>query len=200
MDDQQLTAVGGSQNFNTLLNADKTKGFGFEADAAFLATARTMFTAGVSLNDTEIDDPNLGVVPGAAPGLTVLDPAVPGNPGVVSIDGNDLPNAPKWVLNGTFRNGVPVGPRTELFLFTDWAYRSEVSFFLYDSVEFGSQDPWFEGGVRVGYAHIDGDYEIAAFVRNVTDEVAVVGAIDFNNLTGMVNEPRTFGLEMRRNF
>jgi len=199
MDDQQLTAVGGTQNFNTLLNADKTKGFGFEVDAAFLAAARTLVTAGASLNDTEIDDPNLGVVPGAAAGLTVLDPAVPGNPGVVSLDGNMLPNAPKWVFNATARHGLPVTSKTEMFLFTDWAFRSEVSFFLYDSEEFTSE-PWFEGGLRVGYAHIDGDYEVAAFVRNLTDEEAIVGAIDFNNLTGMMNEPRTFGLEMRRNF
>lgn len=199
MDDQQLTAVGGNQNFNTLLNADKTKGFGFEVDAAFLPTARTLFTAGASLNDTEIDDPNLGVVPGAAAGLTVLDPAVPGNPGVVSIDGNALPNAPKWVVNGTARHGFAVTPKTELFVFTDWAFRDEVSFFLYDSVEFTSE-PWVEGGIRVGYAHIDGDYEVAAFVRNVLDEEAIVGGIDFNNLTGMMNEPRTFGVEMRRSF
>jgi len=30
--------------------------------------------------------------------------------------------------------------------------------------------------------------------------VQVVGAIDFNNLTGMINEPRTFGAEFRASF
>lgn len=35
------------------------------------------------------------------------------------------------------------------------------------------------------------------FVRNVTDEHNVKGGIDFNNLTGFVNEPRTFGVSLR---
>jgi iron complex outermembrane receptor protein len=36
--------------------------------------------------------------------------------------------------------------------------------------------------------------------RNLTDQVRVVGAIDFNNLTGFLNEPRTFGLEFTAKF
>ncbi len=116
MDDQQLTAVGGTQNFNTLLNADKTTGVGFEADIEVRPHDQVWVTAGASYNKTEIDDPSLGVAPGAAPGLTVLDPAVPGNPGVVSINGNLLPNAPEWVFNGTLRASAPVRDAGEVFL------------------------------------------------------------------------------------
>ena len=42
-----------------------------------------------------------------------------------------------------------------------------------------------------------GDTEIAAYVRNITDEHNVKGGIDFNNLTGFVNEPRVIGLSVR---
>jgi len=28
----------------------------------------------------------------------------------------------------------------------------------------------------------------------------VIGGIDFNNLTGMINEPRTFGVQFKANF
>ena len=46
----------------------------------------------------------------------------------------------------------------------------------------------------------DGQYEIAVFGRNITDEENVKGAIDFNNLTGFDNEPRVIGVSFRANF
>lgn len=201
MDDQQLTAVGGTGNFNTLLNAKKSTGTGFELDLEYLPTNRVFLTGGLSYNKTEIDDPDLGVAPGAAPGLTVLDPELdPMNrPGIVSIHGNSLPNAPEWVVNGTLRAGYPLGSGGEAFFYTDWAYRSEVNFFLYESVEFKEKN-LVEGGVRLGYATWDRGYEVAVFGRNITDNLSRTGGIDFNNLTGFVNEPWTWGVEMRRAF
>ena len=38
----------------------------------------------------------------------------------------------------------------EFFVYTDWAYRSEVNFFLYESAEFTGEQ-LLEGGLRVGY-------------------------------------------------
>jgi len=38
------------------------------------------------------------------------------------------------------------------------------------------------------------------FGRNITGEEQLTGAIDFNNLTGYVNEPRFFGVEFKANF
>jgi hypothetical protein len=43
-------------------------------------------------------------------------------------------------------------------------------------------------------------WEVAAFVRNLTDEDNVKGGIDFNNNTAFVNDPRTFGLALRFNY
>ena len=117
----------------------------------------------------------------------------------VLLDGNVLPQAPKHVYNFTARYGVPVGADGEVFAYTDWAYRSEANFFLYESVSFHSE-PTLEGGLRVGYNWNDGDYEIALFGRNITDELTAVSAIDFNNLTGMLNEPRTWGLQFSARF
>jgi iron complex outermembrane receptor protein len=196
MDDQQLTAVGGQANFNQLINADKTKGQGFELDLDAYLTDRLLVTLGVSYNDTEIDDPGLAIAP-CGGGCTVTDPAgtVPGS---VIIDGNSLPQAPEWIGNVTARYGIPVGDG-ELYFYTDWAYRSEVSFFLYESKEFTGPS-LLEGGLRIGYDWNDGRYQLSAFGRNILDEVVVVGGIDFNNLTGFINEPRTYGVEFRANF
>jgi iron complex outermembrane receptor protein len=38
-------------------------------------------------------------------------------------------------------------------------------------------------------------WEFALWGRNITDTEARTGGIDFNNLTGFVNEPRTVGAE-----
>ena len=57
-----------------------------------------------------------------------------------------------------------------------------------------------EAGLRIGYMNYDGNYEVALFGRNITDEDNVKGAIDFNNNTGFVNEPRIIGVEFKKNF
>jgi iron complex outermembrane receptor protein len=193
MKNQQLTAVGGTANFNRLVNANKTNGHGFELDAQAYLTDRLMVTFGTSYNDTKIDDPNLAIQP-CGSGCTVLDPPGP-TAGTVLIDGNPLPQAPKWISNLTARYGIPVG-EGEWFVYTDWAYRSKVSFFLYQSVEFSGK-PWVEGGLRVGYDWAGGKREVALFGRNITNEKAITGGIDFDNLTGYVNEPAIWGIQFR---
>jgi iron complex outermembrane recepter protein len=189
--DQQLTAVGGGGNFNRLVNADKTTGYGFEADIEFKPVPALLLTAGVSLNDTEIKDPNLSIQPCGAP-CTVLDPAGRAM-GTVSINGNPLPQAPRFIANATARYGYTLGAG-ELFIFADAAYRSKINFFLYESVEF-SDDRLFELGLRLGYADEARGFEVTAFARNLTNDTSAVSGIDFNNLTAMLNEPRTFGIE-----
>ena len=202
MNDQQLTAVGGGANFNTLLNADQTDGQGAELDFEAYITDNFLVTIGASYNDTEIDDPDLGVqVCGS--GCTFLDPVIvpafpPFVPATVSIDGNRLPQSPEVIANLTARWGMPVA-NGEFYIYTDWAYRSEVNFFLYESAEFEGQE-LLEGGLRFGYNWNDGKHEVAVFGRNITDEIEAVGGIDFNNLTGFINEPRRYGVEFRTSF
>ena len=87
----------------------------------------------------------------------------------------------------------------EFFIFTDWAFQGDTNFFLYEAAEFQSKDT-FEGGLRIGYSMNDGQYEVAVFGRNITDEENVKGAIDFNNLTGFDNEPRVIGVSFRARF
>jgi len=204
MDDQQLTAVGGAANFNTLINANETDGQGVELDFEAYVTENFLVTLGASWNDTEIDDPDLAIQ-ACGGGCTILDPVVvpPGGPpffppAIVNIDGSRLPQSPEMIANLTARWGMPVASG-EFYVYTDWAYRDEVNFFLYESVEFEGKE-LLEGGLRLGYTWADGKREIAVYGRNITDEIEAVGAIDFNNLTGFVNEPRRYFLEFRSQF
>lgn len=195
--DLQLTAVGGATNSARLLSADKAVGYGLEAELSAKPFAGLAITLGGSYNHTEIKDPTL-VVGACGGGCTMLDPIVTigGNTGA-SIDGNPLPQAPKWVANATLRYGIPVGD-DEIFVFTDWAYRSSINYFLYEAAEFRGR-ALLEGGARVGYKTSDG-LEVAIFARNITNTIRSISAIDFNNLTGMINEPRIVGGELRFSF
>lgn len=194
MDGQQLTAVGGQYNVATLLNADKTDGHGFEADIEYIASANFWVTLGGSWNSTEINDSKLTVAK-CGGGCTVTDPDGPN--GTVYVDGNSLPNAPEWIFNGIVNyQSDPVNKG--FFGSLDWAYFSEKSFMLYESKEFRSDG--LEVGLRLGYGWNAGKYEVALFGRNILDAEIVEGGIDFNNLTGMTNEPRTVGVEFVARF
>ena len=193
----QLTEVGGSGNTNTLKTAKNATGDGFELSLDAYLTPNFLVTASGSYNKTKIKDPNLEVA-GCGGGCTMLNPKDPVT-GEYYINGNALPNAPKWIANVTARYGIPMADGSEYYVYTDWAYRSKVNFFLYQSTEFTGQG-YAEGGLRAGYIWNDGKYEVAAFARNITNKVVVTGGIDFNNLTGFINDPRTFGVQFKAQF
>ena len=197
MQDQQLTAVGGETNFNRLLNAEDTIGRGFEAELILAPITSLEVTAGLSYNQTRIDDPNLAIQGCGAP-CTMLDPPASAE-GTFSINDNSLPQAPGWIADVTLRYALNLPAGMRLIASTDWAYRSNVRFFLYESVEYA--DDWLlEGGFRLACLLPYGNIEIAAIGRNILNDTSPTGGIDFNNLTSYVNEPRFWGLEVVRRF
>lgn len=196
VDDMQFSAIGGVDNLTQLVNAENGTGQGFEIDVKWLATDSLMLTAGYSFNDTEIDDPNLLVAPCGSGQCTVTDVLVDN---LAVVDGNPFPQAPEQTFVFTARYSIPMGDSGEFFAFTDWAWQGETNIFLYDAVEFQT-DSQFEGGLRLGYENFDHEYTVALFGRNITDEENLRGAIDFNNLTAIDNQPRVFGIEFRKSF
>jgi iron complex outermembrane receptor protein len=188
--DQQLSAVGGQFNTTELLSAKKAMGQGVELNLDAYLTEALLVTFNGSYNMTKIKDPDLVVAPCATCSAA-------GGP--VHIDGNPLPQAPKYIANVTARYSIPMPSGNEYFVYTDWSYRSKVNFFLYEAPEFTGKS-MLTGGLRLGYVWGNGKYEAALFARNITNTVRVVGAIDFNNLTGFINEPRTWGAQFKATF
>ena len=196
--DPQFSAVGGAGNLVQLVNADKGTAWGFELDAQFQPVDNFLITAGISYNDTKIKDSALAV--GICAQCTVIDPIVViGGSNRALVNGNPFPNAPDWIGDITARYSIPVGDEHQIVLFTDWAYQGKTNFFLYESEEFIT-DGQFEGGLRIGYGPMDESWELAGFVRNITDEHNVKGGIDFNNNTAFVNDPRVWGISGRFRF
>ncbi|MGI9223326.1 MAG: TonB-dependent receptor [Woeseiaceae bacterium] len=199
VDDMQLSIIGGMGNINRVINAEQGEATGFEIDAEFLVTENFLVTAGAGYNDTEIKDPTLATTPCGSGACTPTDPVNPAQPNEVLLDGNPFPNSPESTFNFTARWGAPIGTDAEIYFLTDWTWYGERNIFLYESVEFKT-DTQFEGGLRVGYKNYENGWEVAAFGRNITDEENVLGAIDFNNNTGFVNEPQVWGVEVGYEF
>ncbi|PZU68076.1 MAG: TonB-dependent receptor [Sphingobium sp.] len=198
-DDLQLTAVGGVGNSARLINVNKAVGYGLEGNLEAQPLDHLNLTVGGSYNFTEIRDKNAFVaVCGSGMCTPTGNTFVDGGTTYSYLDGNDLPQAPRYIANATLRYGIPVGDAGEVFAYTDWAYRSKINYFLYSAAEFRGRSS-LEGGLKVGYKSNHG-YEIAAFARNITNQIRAVSAIDFNNLTGMINEPRIIGGMIKASF
>jgi iron complex outermembrane recepter protein len=202
--DKQLTAGSGTINMNQLINANKVTGQGVEMDFQAILSDDWRASLGASYNDTEIKDANLFVQTcGNQPNTNGVNGCTPsGVPGPLpytqKLNGLPLPRSPKWQTNFTLRYSHPLADG-ELYALTDWSYRTEYNMFLYEAKEYKAK-ALLEGGLCVGYKWDNGKYEVAAFARNITNRIQVVAAIDFDNLTGIVNEPRNFGAQFRVNF
>lgn len=193
IDNQQFSIIGGASNTNQVVNADKGVGWGLEADAELVLTDNLFVSTGFSYNNTEIKDSALATAPCGSGLCTVLDPL--NGLSQALVNGNPFPNAPEITFNAFAEYTFPLGEGNELFANTDWAIQGKTNFLLYETAEFRSSGNT-EGGVRVGYRASGGRYEAALFGRNILDAENIKGGIDFNNLTGFVNEPRIFGIQL----
>lgn len=192
--DQQLTAIGGSTNSVMLINAEKGIGKGVEFDLEWVVNQSLSVSLGYSLNDTELQDEDLRIEPCGSGLCTVFDEL--DDDGNAIVDGNPFPHAPQHIVYVTFDGSLPLGDAGVLFLSADYAWQGHTEFLLYDSAEFQSEGN-FELGLRFGFRDNEGRWEVAFFGRNITDEANLKGGIDFNNNTGILNEPRIIGISLR---
>lgn len=197
IDDMQFSAIGGAGNLVQLVNADKGNGTGVDVDLAWLLSNRLMVTAGFSYNDTKLDDPDLRVSP-CGSGLCTVTDSLDAN-GNAIVDGNSFPQAPEVLANLVLQYTHDLGDGDQIFFDIDYAYQGDTTFFLYESLEYNS-DNAFELGLRAGVTLNDGRWEVAIFGRNITDEENLIGGIDFNNLTGFDNGPSVYGVTVKGHF
>ncbi len=191
---------GNDSNGNgVLFNANKAKAYGMEAEAEVKPVPNLTLSAGLSLLHTEIDDKRVFAQVCALNGIvvcTVENPTVKiGANTFAQIDGNALPNAPKYNLDLTARYDLPIGPG-KAFISTDWNIQGYTSFVPYKTKEFASKGN-FEGGLKVGYDLKS--YEVAVFARNITNEKNLKGVID-NYMAGVYNDPRIIGVSVSAKF
>ena len=195
--DQQLTAAGGNlTNVVRLLNAQKTIGKGSEVEFEVHPVSNLTFNLSGSFNQTRIEDPTLEISPCFS--CTPLNPLDQGT-GLLKIDGNPLPQAAKWVGDAGMRYDFQLPNNATVYTYDDLSTRSSMNAFLYEAKEFTLQ-PLTQLGIRVGYTWAADKYDVAVFCRNCANQIRAVGAIDFDNLTGYINDPRIYGAQFRAKF
>jgi iron complex outermembrane receptor protein len=192
---QQLTAVGGSDDTTRLLNAKDTVGDGAELDFEAHLTPRLVFNLAASYNFTRIEDPTISTSTCADCIVTNIVNAQ----GNAELNGNPLPQAPKYVYDPSLTYSYPLALGNELFFSGNAAYRSTVNFFLFQSVEFRGA-PYTNVGLRAGYRWNYGRYEVAAYCSNCLNQIRLVGGISFDNLTGFINDPVIAGVQFSGKF
>ena len=190
---------GNDSNGNgVLFNADKAQAYGVEADLEWRPVRNLLLTAGASYLHSEIKDKRVYAQVCALNGIvvcTVENPTIKvGANTFAQIDGQPLPNAPKYNLNFTARYDIPVGDDGRVFAATDWNVQGYTNYVLYKTREFYSKGN-FEGGVKLGYENLDKGYEIAVFGRNITNEKNLKGVIE-NYMAAVYNEPRIVGVSI----
>ena len=200
--DAQITSTGGAENLILLQNAANVEGYGFEVETTIKPIENLLLSGGMAYNHTEIQDPNL-YTSSCSNGCTVTSPiAVINGSSLASLNHSVLQNAPVWTANWNARYTLPLNDTSGLFAFTDWTYRSNVLTTAYNSVE-SNVKPLMIGGLRIGYENYEQDLEVSGYVRNIENKVQIIGvAIDFvpGDSNAYVNDPRTFGIEIKKRF
>lgn len=110
---------------------------------------------------------------------------------------------PEWQAAGGFSIDAPIGAGSRFFVTPTVTYRSKI-FFELPNRELLSQKPVTLVDVRGGVSFADGQYEIAAFMRNVTDKDYLLDAGNtggaFGIPTFIPGEPRFYGAALTARF
>lgn len=82
---------------------------------------------------------------------------------------DELPNAPKYTANASVQYTMPLGDIGELMMRGDYSYTDDVSFQPANN-PLDLQDAYSVVNLRFAYITPDGDWNIAVYGKNVTDE------------------------------
>jgi len=163
---------------------------GFELEAKALVMDGLELGLGVSLNDSEITDPG---------------------PNTPAHKGDQVLDTPPWKVAANIQYTFPLGHATEMYVRGDYQYNDRCfSSFNQDNSPTGEPylpRPSFNVvNLRGAVRWPDTDLEVAAFVDNVFNEHANFGpyqsiGIDFPGRPRLVtNQPRTYGISVRKTF
>ena len=122
--------------------------------------------------------------------------------GTADYSGNQLPVSPHFSLSALLDYKVPVGPGTADLQFSA-TYKSHQFFDITNDLYTVQKGYWLEN-VRLAYAPRDSKWEVAAFVRNLSDRRYFLDEFDlsvpFGLIQGIVGTPRSIGGEINYRF
>ncbi|MHB8530845.1 MAG: TonB-dependent receptor, partial [Caulobacteraceae bacterium] len=166
---------------NVLDNAPKAHTDGIEAQIEARPTSDFTLSAQMGWLQTRLDQ-FITAQPIAQPSFT----------------GKELPISPHFSLAALADYRLPIGAGA-LDLQFSVTYRSH-QFFDISNDPYITQDGYWLENARVAYSWHDSKYEVAAYVRNLSDEKYYFDKFDltspFGYIQGIVGTPRSFGVEV----
>ena len=170
---------------NVLANAPKAHTEGIDAQLALRPFSGLTITSNLGILDTRLDKflPDLGS-------------------GQLNYTGNQLPLSPHVTFSTMADYRVPVGEGALDFQFSA-TFKSHQFFDISNDPYTTQNDYWLEN-VRVAYQLPGRNWEVAAYVRNLSDQKYLLDAFDLINpfgfVQGITGMPRTFGAEINYHF
>jgi iron complex outermembrane receptor protein len=123
-------------------------------------------------------------------------------PGTPDYSGNELPNSPHFSMSAMLDYKLPVGPGVADFQFSA-SYKSHQFFDTTNDPYITQAGYWIEN-IRVGYTLPGTKWEVAAFVRNLTNTEYYLDKFDltspFGFIQGITGTPRFIGGEVDYRF
>ena len=178
-DDLQVSTF--AEGTTRIENAASAKLTGLEVTlAALVSDNLTLQVAGTFL-DSEYND-----------FITTFGNAPEGGPNVVDLSGNELINAPSTKVVSSVNYDIPMGDNGA-YLMGQWTYVSELWHSQFNEPTVGQDDVNLVD-LRAGYRFGAGQsWEIAALIRNATNEQYFQNSVRFTSLSDTTTDPLRIG-------
>ncbi len=122
----------------------------------------------------------------------------------VSLDGKELPNAPHWTFSFGAQYTLDLSKGWSATLRGDYYKQTKTFARIYNSEPDRIQD-WQNVNLTLTVANPESGWEVAAFVKNATDEEAITDFYLTDDSSGLFRnafytEPRTYGISLQKRF
>ncbi len=169
----------------TINNAGAGEITGAEFELVFAPVDSLLINAGIGLLDTEFTEL----------GQDVIDA------GTATLD-SEFIQSPSVTFNGSVEYTYGLDGGAELVLFSDVAYKDDIQRSVQNFEDLVTDAYWQWNG-RVTYRPARGDWELAGFVTNITDEIYMTNGVDVRGLgatEAYYSRPREWGLSFTTRF
>ena len=192
-----------ANNIVETTNAAAARNYGVELEAVMRPVRNVTFTIFGTYLNARFTDFCTGYYRAGVPGSAVLPPC-PTNPALVSLKGNQLPNAPKYTVGVVGDYRIDLGQAGSLSLRGDMNLQADVFFTEFNNSD-AQQDGFVLANASATWKPRNDRFLVSGWVRNLTNTYAIanniVAAPLFGDVrVGSLRPPRTYGLTLGVDF
>ena len=184
-DDFQLNTFTGT-NF-VVSNVDGADSIGFEVEAAAAVTEQLTLSGAAAYVDAKYDS-------------DLFDPS---DPSVAALSGEQLTNAPEWIINAAADFEQPITSELLVFAHLDMRYMDDHNTGS-DLAPQKEQNHYYLWNGSIGIGADDGFWELELWAKNLFDkdytQVVIGTPLQTGTFSAFLGDPRTWGVRGRINF